>query len=149
MHTIRPWLRVGGLVDILSLKRLEKEGVTALLTLHQAANHPEIPELYLHLEEGEPISNETLAQAIGFAHAQIDAGQVLCIACGAGISRSVMVTMAVLRERENLSLIQAYHEIRRLHPDAMPDQTHWKALCDYYGESNDFWKVWRQVNGLL
>jgi protein-tyrosine phosphatase len=61
-------------------------------------------------------------------------GQRVLIACGAGINRSTAFAVAVLREEEGLSLLDAFRAVKRQHREAMPHPPVWESLCSYYQE---------------
>ena len=48
-------------------------------------------------------------------------GHKVLVACGAGINRSTAFCMAALKEVEGLSLLDAYKEIKRKHPESLPN----------------------------
>jgi predicted protein tyrosine phosphatase len=61
-------------------------------------------------------------------------GHRVLIACGSGISRSSAFAIAALKEEEGLGLLEAFRQVRRRHPEAMPHRPVWESLCDYYQE---------------
>ncbi len=56
------------------------------------------------------------------------------MACGAGISRSATFAVAVLKETEGLSLLEAVQTVKKYHPESLPHPALWESLCAYYGE---------------
>ena len=58
----------------------------------------------------------------------------MLIACGAGMSRSVVFAVAVLKEAEGLSLLKALQVVKHYHPESLPHPALWKSLCAYYHE---------------
>jgi len=63
------------------------------------------------------------------------AGARILIACGAGISRSVTFAVAVLHEEEDISLLDAFHDVHNINAEALPHYELWHSLCEYYHET--------------
>ena len=120
MHFIRPWLYIGKARETGDCDIMYAYKIGAILQLAYPANHPGIESTYIPVEDGIPLQPHDLQQGIDFAKAQKASGHKLVIGCGAGISRSVTFTMAVLHEAEGISLLDAYEQIAAVHPDAMP-----------------------------
>lgn len=57
------------------------------------------------------------------------------MACGAGISRSSTFALAFLMEEENLTLLDAYREVYKNHPQAEPHPELIKSLYAYHDET--------------
>lgn len=138
MKLIRPWLFIGGLRDSRDRSLLDYHGVGAVLQLADAVEHTGISSRYVPLEDGEPIPEVKLRAALDFAHQEADAGRVVLVACALGISRSVTIATALLHERENLSLREAFAEIRRAHPDAQPHPALWRFLGERYNQPTPY-----------
>jgi hypothetical protein len=134
MHHIRPWLYIGKARETGDRSIIYTYQIGAILQLAHPAQHPGIESLYIPVEDGEPLAAEKLQQGVTFARAQKAAGHKLVIGCGAGISRSVTFTIAVLHEEENISLLEAYQQIVGVHPDAMPHYALIKSLGAYYND---------------
>jgi protein-tyrosine phosphatase len=134
MHLIRPWLVIGSYRDRQSLALLQARRITAMLELAGHIAHPGIDSLYLPIEDGEPVDRAILARGISYILAQRSAGATALVACGAGISRSTTFAIAALKEAEDLSLLDAAREVRRLHPGGIPHHALWSSLCAYYKE---------------
>jgi protein-tyrosine phosphatase len=145
MIAIRPWLWVGRYVDTTNEIELAHAGIQAMLQLHDHAPHAAIETMFLPMQDGVPVSEAMLARGVDFIRKQHTAGHIVLVACSAGISRSVSLATAALKEEENLSLLDALHAVREQHPRAMPDHVHWEALCRYYGEDISFWDIWRET----
>ena len=142
MIAIRPWLYVGRYVDTLNGELLHENGIGALLELHEWVNNPGLTVLFLPIQEGDPLKPATLERGLAFVEAQRAAERRVLIACSAGISRSPLFAVAALRRSENLSLLDAFEEVRARHPRAMPDLVHWENLCDFFGEDVPFLSIW-------
>jgi hypothetical protein len=135
MYLIRPWLYIGKVRETGDRSIMYTYQIGAILQLAYPANHPGIESLFIEIDDGVPLSASALQQGVAFARAQKAAGHKLVIACGAGISRSVTFTMAVLHEEEGISLLNAYEQIVAVHPDAMPHYELLKSLGQYYDDA--------------
>ncbi|MFN8375493.1 MAG: dual specificity protein phosphatase [Anaerolineae bacterium] len=145
MIRIRDWLFIGKYRDTTALALLRSYHVGAMLQLAEYVLQPNIATLYLNVEDGQPLPHEQLARGIAFVRAQKAQGSTVLIACGAGISRSAAFTMAALHEEEHLSLIDAYQQIVREHPDAMPHPKLLESLREYYHERLKFKDLWNEM----
>jgi protein-tyrosine phosphatase len=134
MNAIRPWLYVGKYRDTLNGSLLSVRGIGAMLQLAEAVEQPHITSRYLAVEDGEPLPGTLLRQGVDFVLSEKERGHVVLIACGAGMSRSVAFAVAVLKEAEGLSLLEALRSVKRHHPKALPHPTLWESLCAYYQE---------------
>lgn len=101
MYTIRPWLYIGKFRETQDEKLLHHIGIGALLQLADSMNLPNIPSLYIPIEDGEPLPFDRLKKGVEFVRLEKAQDRNVLIACGAGISRSVSVAVAVLKEEEN------------------------------------------------
>jgi hypothetical protein len=135
METIRPWLHIGKYRDTLNRSLLGGYQIGAILQLAEHVQHPQIATLYLPVEDGVPLASDLLQRGVAFAHAAYQQEQKVLIACGAGISRSATFATAVLKEVEQISLLEAIKIVKYHHPDAMPHPALWDSLCTYYRES--------------
>ena len=50
------------------------------------------------------------------------------------MSRSAAFAVAVLKEAEGLSLLDAVRTVGKHHPESLPHPALWESLCSYYGE---------------
>lgn len=148
MRLIRSWMYVGTYGDTQDSALLRAHSVGAMVQLHQAVQQPDILSHFLPLADGQPIPLNLLKKALEFAREQKAGGACLLVACSAGISRSPTIATALVKEEENLSLREAFHQVRAQHPEALPDQAHWESLCRYYDEDVSFWSLWRETVGL-
>jgi protein-tyrosine phosphatase len=108
--------------------------IGAMLQLAELVEQPGITSLYLSVEDGEPIPEDLLQQGVEFVVAERERGNVVLIACGAGISRSAAFAVAALKEVEGLNLLEAMRVVKEQHPTAMPHPDLWESLCAYYRE---------------
>jgi len=141
MDLIRPWLYIGKYSDTRDGVSLRARSITAMLQLAEAVKQPDITSLYLPVEDTEPIPRDLLQRGISFVHEQKKLGGCILVACGAGINRSSSFCTAVLKEDENLSLFDAFKEVKRLHPESAPHLPAWESLCKYYGEAVPYHKI--------
>ena len=111
----------------------EKE-IGAVLQLADKVPYFCIAYLYLPVKDGMPLPDDLLRQGVDFCLSAKRQGQKVLIACGAGISRSVVFAVAVLKEAESLSLLDAVRIVGEHRPESLPHPTLWESLCGYYGE---------------
>lgn len=116
-----------------------------MLQLFQPIKMAGVESLYIKVEDGHAISMETIQEGVEFVLKQRKKGKRVLISCGAGISRSVTFTTAVLKEVEGLSLEQAYRSVRSHHKEALPDHVHWDSMREYYDEGDEFWQIWQSI----
>jgi protein-tyrosine phosphatase len=135
-------LYVGRYRDTVNLTLLQAHNINAMLQLADRVEQPGIEVLYLEVEDGESLPAEKLRQGVAFVRDQLAAGRRVLIACGAGISRSVTFAIAVLHEEGGISLLDAFHDIHSIHPDALPHYKLWHSLCEYYHENAPFERLW-------
>lgn len=147
MQQVRPWLYVGRYSETLNRDVLEKSKIRAMLQLAAPVEQPGVTTLYLPVEDGVPVRPEALANGVAFVRSEYAKGNRVLVACGAGISRAVTFAAAALKEEDGLSLIDAMHDIARVHPEGMPHPELWQSLCSYYGENVPFLDMWKQIRG--
>lgn len=145
MQQVRPWLFIGKYSETLNCDVLERRKIRAVLQLAAPVEHPGITTLYLPVDDGVPVRENALANGVAFARSEYAQGNRVLIACGAGISRATTFATAALKEEENLSLLEAFREIVKAHPNGMPHPVLWQSLCEYYGEDVPFLEMWRQI----
>ncbi|MDX1992255.1 MAG: dual specificity protein phosphatase [bacterium] len=143
MNQIRPWLYVGNRFSTEDPDLLGRTGIGAMLQLYASVHQPGIPSIYVPIEDGYPLPSAIFTLGVGFVRAQKAQGRRVLVACGAGISRSATVAIAVLKEEEGLGLKDAFLLVREGNPRALPDQVHWQSLCQRYNEDVSFWDLWR------
>lgn len=141
MDRIRPWLYIGKYRDTLNPNLLRVNRIEAMLQLAELVEYPDIISLYLPVEDFQPIPPDLLRQGVDFVRAEKQQEHRVLIACGAGINRSTAFIVAVLREEEGLSLLDAFRAVKRVHPEAMPHPPIWASLCEYYRENIPFDKL--------
>ena len=124
---------------------LAEAKVTAMLQLYKPVEQAGITSLHLSIEDGHHIADQAFDDATAFVRAQHSAGACLLIACGAGISRSSTFAVLALNVIEGLTLEQAFWQVRKANPRAMPDQIHWEALAKYRDDDQSFWELWRRA----
>ena len=134
MDPIRPWLYIGKYRETLNQRLLSVNGIQAMLLLAELVQHPGITSLYLPVEDFAPIPPYLLRQGVDFMREEKGQAHRVLIACGAGINRSSAFAVAVLKEEEGLSLLEAFRVVKRHHAEAMPHPPVWESLCSYYHE---------------
>jgi len=143
MDEIRPWLFIGKYRDTINHSYLVSKSINAMLLLAEKVELPNIVSLYLPVEDIAPISSEHIRQGVDFIRENKDKGNRILVACGAGINRSSAFCTAILKEEENISLFEAFKQVKSKHPESLPHQPVWESLCEYYKESTPFLDVMR------
>ena len=136
MDRIRSWLYIGKYSDTLNVRLLVRHNIKAMLQLAELVEHPGITSLYLDVEDGEPLPHDLLRAGVDFVIAEKQRGHTVLISCGAGISRSAVFTIAVLKEVEEMNLLDAFLAVKQEHPQTLPHPTVWESVCHYYGEDD-------------
>jgi protein-tyrosine phosphatase len=149
VYKVRDWLYIGKYRETLSLAYLKAHNIGAMLQLAEPVKQEGIASLYLQVEDGMLLASNTLQDGITFVRVQKEKGNVVMVACGAGISRSSTFAIAALKEEENLDLATAYQEVLSHHPDALPHPQLWQSLCEYYSETLDYNQLWLQARRSL
>ena len=145
MQQVRSWLFVGKYSETLNADALERCKIRAMLLLAAPVEHKGITSLYLPVDDEIPLRENALANGVAFVRSEYAQGNRVLVACGAGISRATTFAIAALKEEENLSLLDAFYEIAKVHPNGMPHPELWQSLCDYYQEDVPFLEMWRQI----
>lgn len=143
MDELRPWLYIGAYRDTINKSYLDFKSIRAMLQLAEKVQQPDIISLYLPVEDLAPISVKHIRQGVDFIREHKLLGNRVLVACGAGMNRSSAFSAAALKEEEGLSLIQAFKEVKRCHPESMPHKPVWESLCEYYNESVPYLDVMR------
>ena len=143
MDEIRPWLYIGKFRDTLDKKYLDLNLIKSMLQLADPVKQPNINSLYLPVEDLAPTSPHLIKQGTDFILAEKEKNHKVLVACGAGINRSTAFCMAALKEVEGLSLLDAYKDIKRRHPESIPHEPVWKSFCIYYDESIPYIDIMR------
>lgn len=145
MDEIRPWLFIGGYRDINHDWLLSQKNIGAILQMVELSSVPGITTLYIEVEDEAPIQRSMLRQGVDFILKHKKAGDRILVACGAGVSRSSAFCIAALREVEGMSLIDAFREVHRWHPESMPNEAVWDSLCEYYKEPTPYLEVFKAL----
>lgn len=135
MQTIRPWLYVGKFRETQDEELLRQQGIGGILQLADHVNSPNVPSLYIAVEDGVALPFNLLKRGIEFVRLEKAQNRNVLIACGAGISRSVAFAIASLKEEEHLALFEAFQQVLAKHPQARPHPALWQSLCEYYDEN--------------
>jgi protein-tyrosine phosphatase len=145
MYKIRDWLYISGYPEASNESVVRKEGIKAMLLLFKDLNYSGIEHLFLPVLDGQPMSPEMITKGVAFVKRHQERGQKVLVACGAGISRSVTMSTAALKEIEGLSLRDAFMDIRKINREALPDHVHWQSLLEYYGGGIDYWTLFEEL----
>jgi len=143
MDQIRPWLYIGKYRDTLQPAYLHSKNIQAMLQLADKVEQPGIKSLYLPVEDFAPLRFDLLEQGVSFIKEQKELGHCVLVACGAGINRSSTFCTAALKEEEGLSLLDAFKEVKKIHPESMPHEPVWNSLCNYYEEKVSYLEIMR------
>ncbi len=138
MNQIRPWLYIGKYRDTTHLPLLQFHRIGAMLLFAELVEHPGIVSLFIDQEDGQPTPYRHFHKGLNFIRSNKEEGRNVLVACGAGISRSATFTIAALSSIEQISLKEAYMEVKRLHPDTMPHPVVWKSMCKYFKDDTGF-----------
>jgi hypothetical protein len=141
MDAIRDWLYIGKYRETLDPDLLVCFDIKAMLLLAELVEHVGVKSLYLDVEDLQPLRPALLRQGVDFVRNHKSQGHSTLIACGAGINRSTTFAVAVLKEEENLGLLEAFLAVKRAHPEALPHPPLWDSLCQYYQESVSYLEV--------
>jgi len=145
MYPIRPWLYIGRFSETQDDDLLRRREIGAMLQLADSVKQAGIPSLFIPVEDGEPLPSDLLRMGVEFVRLEKALGRKVLVACGAGISRSATFAIASLKEEERLPLLEAYRQVRVMHPDALPHPALWKSLCEYYAEPVPYVKLLEEV----
>ena len=143
MDQIRPWLFIGSYRDTKNLSYLAFKSIRAMLQLAEQVEQPGITSLYLPVEDLAPISNQHIRQGVDFIKEHKAKGNRVLVACGAGMNRSSAFSAAALKEIEELSLFEAFKQVKYCHPESMPHKPVWESLCQYYVEDIPYLDIMR------
>jgi hypothetical protein len=144
MDEIRPWLYIGKYRDTLDKNYLDLKSIKAMLQLADLVEQKGINSLFLPIEDMGPTSPALIKQGVEFILAEKEKGNKVLVACGAGMNRSTAFCMTALKEEvEGLSLLDAYKEVKRKHPESLPHEPVWKSFCKYYSESTPYLDIMR------
>jgi len=143
MDEIRSWLYIGKYRDTLDKNYLDFKSIKAMLQLAELVEQKGINSLFLPVADLGPTSPDLIKQGVEFILAEKKKGNKVLVACGAGMNRSTAFCMAALKETEELSLLDAFKEIKRRHPESMPHEPVWESFCRYYNESTPYLDIMR------
>jgi len=135
MDRIRNWLYIGKYRHTINHKLLSRHKIQAVLQLAEQVTYPDLDSLFLPVEDFAPIPPNLLRQGVDFILKHKQQEKTVLVACGAGINRSTAFCVAALKEDEGLGLLEAFREVKKNHPEAMPHPPVWASLCEYYGEN--------------
>jgi protein-tyrosine phosphatase len=143
MDEIRPWLYIGKYRDTLDKDLLDFNSIRAMLQFAEPIEQDGINSLFLSMDDMAPTPHHLIRQGVDFIVEEKQKGHKVLVACGAGINRSTVFCIAALREVEGIRLVDAYKEIRKTHPEGLPNKDIWESFCDYYEESTPYLEIMR------
>ena len=143
MDEIRPWLFIGNIRDTANKSHLTYKSIDAILQLAIAVDHPGISCFYLPVEDFAPLNYKLLERGVAIIREQKKIGNRVLVACAAGISRSSSFCTAALIAEEGMSLLDAFKDVKKHHPESMPHEPVWQSLCNCYGEKIPYTDVMR------
>lgn len=109
MDWVTDRIAIGNIDDAVNKRRLEKEGVTAILTLSPFPTpdlHQPMVQRQVILEDGPGNSVELLHEALSALDTLVTGNKVL-VHCREGVSRSPFVVACHLALRDRVSLLDA------------------------------------------
>lgn len=120
MTEIKPHLFLGGYRDANGEipSWYKSVGATHVLCVASEIRIPEVDRvqiLHLPVADDDPTDSivAILPRALAFVNGALDGGGTVLIHCRSGASRAVCATLAVLVERYNYTLIDAFHYVAR------------------------------------
>ena len=143
MNEIRPWLFIGNYNDTQNKNALDFNSIRAMLQLAAPVKQIGIASLYLQVNDMSPVKHELIKQGVEFALAEKKIGNKILVSCAAGVNRSSGFCIAILKESEGLSLLDAFKEVKKSRPQVMPHELVWTSLCSYYREDTPYLDLMR------
>ena len=135
MRRLRPHLYLGASVHPADVPRLQRKGITAVLSLQQAgvdlphaamermrvACEPRIAFRNVGIHDYDPDAViAALPATLASLSALIDAGRIVYVHCSEGINRAPSVALAYLVRCERLDINAALVDLRHCDPGAQP-----------------------------
>lgn len=149
MIFVRNWLAIGSHDETRQPDLLRQQEIGAMLLLSTPTEQPTVPSLYLRMHDAAYVPPRIIAQGVNFIHDQRNWGRRILIACNTGLSVAPAMAIAALKEKGDLTLIEAYRHMLRVHPDAQPHPILWDSLCSYYEDELPFDVLWFQIQLLV
>ena len=143
MDEIRPWLYIGDHHDTHQGGYLESKSIQAMLLLDENNQLRNITSLYLPVRDFSPLRFDLIDKGLAFIREQKSLDRTTLVACAHGINRSSAYCSAALKDIEGLDLLSAVKEVQKYRPVAMPIESAWESLCQYFGESVSYLDVMR------
>uniref|UniRef100_A0A914QFQ2 Protein-tyrosine-phosphatase n=1 Tax=Panagrolaimus davidi TaxID=227884 RepID=A0A914QFQ2_9BILA len=131
---IRPYLYIAGCMDV-SHKNIRELKITHIV---DATNIPEVQRTpnvqYLEVkidDDGREDIKKHFIEAAAFIKKAKESGGKALVYCAAGISRSASICIMYLAIEENMTIKDAYIEIRKIRPIICPNLGFWRQMIDY------------------
>jgi len=134
MHQLRTWLYIGNYIDLKSIEDIDFKQIDSVLNLAEDFPIKNKDVLFIDIDDGVPLSDENLIKGIEFLLNQYQKKKNILIACGAGVSRSATFCTLILKEVEDLKLIDSLKSIKEKYSKALPHSELWKSVCSAYQE---------------
>jgi atypical dual specificity phosphatase len=109
------------------MRRLKKEGVTAVLTLTERPLPRELYDgegikmLHIPLRNHEPPPPEILLKAVRYLDELLESGEKVLVHCIAGLGRTGTVLAGYLIYKSGMGYLEAVETVRRLRPGSIED----------------------------
>lgn len=132
LDKIRDWLYIGDYHDARDEETIRHHGIKAILNLVEQTRYEGIALRYLPVEDGRPLTPSQISQGKSFIKVQRLFGYPTLVSCGEGISRSTTFCMAILMDVEDLTIFEAYDEVKKHHPQAEPHAALVVSLATYH-----------------
>ncbi|KAL5983679.1 Very-long-chain (3R)-3-hydroxyacyl-CoA dehydratase [Asimina triloba] len=145
-------LFIGGALAARSLYTLQHLGVTHILCLCSneiGQSDSQYPDLFQYKNfsisdnEDEKIS-DLFEEASDFIENVVSLGKKVLVHCFEGRSRSATVVLAYLMLRKNMTLLEAWNKLKRVHRRAQPNDGFAKTLVDFdrklHGKASMEWQ---------
>lgn len=132
LDKIRDWLYIGDYHDARDEETIRKLGIKAILNIVEQTRYEGITLRYIPVEDGKPLTPSQISQGVSFIKVQRLFDRPILVNCGAGISRSTTFCMAALMDVEELSIFEAYDEVKKHHPEAEPHAALVVSLAKYH-----------------
>jgi protein-tyrosine phosphatase len=125
LSRVTPQLYVGGQHYKRGWRRMQRQGITAIVNMREAHHrHANPPERYLHLptNDNTPPSLDDLRQGAAFIAEEIARGGCVYIHCGVGVGRAPTMAAAYLITT-GMSAQDAISAIQKVRPFIHPTPT--------------------------
>jgi len=138
MNKIYPGLYVGSIRDSQDAKQLEDNGITHIVSIHDAASQGNHNVKYLCIQASDYAQQDIkqyFSQTNHFIHeARVNGGNVL-VHCLAGVSRSTSICIAYIMTVSDLTWIEAMNAVKASRKQCNPNYGFQRQLQNYENTS--------------